>query len=140
MRGPDPADDEPENLVSHDKECPPSPTIPRKHQPMKHELPQLPFAQDALEPHISAETLEYHHGKHHAKYVSKLNDLVPGTAFEEMPLEMIVRKATGKIFNNPVHHLRRRLAVLIATKNPLWFFPERQGRERGNRRRSAFRP
>ncbi len=67
---------------------------------MKHELPDLPYAQSALEPHISAETLQYHHGKHHAKYVSTLNELIPGTEFETMPLEEIVRKSSGKIFNN----------------------------------------
>jgi Fe-Mn family superoxide dismutase len=67
---------------------------------MKHELPELPFAPSALEPHISAETLEYHHGKHHAKYVANLNELIPGTAFEELPLEMTVCKSTGKVFNN----------------------------------------
>jgi len=67
---------------------------------MKHELPELPFAETALQPHISAETLQYHHGKHHAKYVSTLNDLIPGTEFESQPLEQIIQKATGKVFNN----------------------------------------
>lgn len=67
---------------------------------MKHELPQLPYAKTALEPHISAETLGYHHDKHHAKYVATLNELIPQTEFEEIPLEQVVRKATGKIFNN----------------------------------------
>ncbi len=68
---------------------------------MKHELPELPFAKDALEPHISAETLEYHHGKHHQGYVNNLNNLIPGTEFEDMPLEDIIRKApAGGIFNN----------------------------------------
>ena len=67
---------------------------------MKHELPSLPYAETALEPHISAETLQYHHGKHHAKYVSNLNDLIAGTELENLPLEQIVQKASGKIFNN----------------------------------------
>ena len=67
---------------------------------MKHELPQLPFDKEALEPHISAETLEYHYGKHHAKYVATLNDLIPGTQFEEMSLEEIIKRSDGKIFNN----------------------------------------
>lgn len=68
---------------------------------MKHELPALPFAQDALEPHISAETLEYHHGKHHAAYVNNLNNLIEGTEFAGMSLEDIVRKApAGGIYNN----------------------------------------
>ncbi|MGW8247947.1 MAG: superoxide dismutase [Acidiferrobacterales bacterium] len=65
-----------------------------------HELPPLPYALDALEPHISRETLEYHHGKHHAAYVAKLNDGIKGTEFENKSLEDIVRNAEGKLFNN----------------------------------------
>jgi Fe-Mn family superoxide dismutase len=68
---------------------------------MKHELPALPYAQDALEPHISAETLEYHYGKHHQAYVTNLNNLIPGTEFENMSLEDIVKNApAGGVFNN----------------------------------------
>jgi Fe-Mn family superoxide dismutase len=68
---------------------------------MAHTLPELPYAKNALEPHISAETLEYHHDKHHAAYVTNLNNLVPGTEFENMSLEDIVKKApAGGIFNN----------------------------------------
>jgi Fe-Mn family superoxide dismutase len=68
---------------------------------MEHLLPDLPFAQNALEPHISAETLQYHHGKHHAAYVTNLNKLIPGTEFEDKPLEHIVMTAPeGGIFNN----------------------------------------
>ncbi len=67
---------------------------------MQHELPPLPFAEDALAPHISAETIQYHYGKHHATYVKKLNGLIPGTEFEDMPLDEIVKKASGGIFNN----------------------------------------
>ncbi len=67
---------------------------------MAHALPELPYPKTALQPHISEETLDYHHGKHHAKYVSNLNDLIPGTEFESLPLEEIVQKSTGKIFNN----------------------------------------
>lgn len=67
---------------------------------MKHELPDLPFAETALEPHISAETLRYHHGKHHAKYVSNLNDLIAGTELENEPLEVVIQKGSGKVFNN----------------------------------------
>jgi Fe-Mn family superoxide dismutase len=67
---------------------------------VKHELPELPFAEKALEPHISAETLQYHHGKHHAKYVSNLNDLLSGTELEPLPLEEVIQKASGKLFNN----------------------------------------
>jgi Fe-Mn family superoxide dismutase len=67
---------------------------------MKHELPELPYDKGALEPHMSRETLEYHHGKHHASYVSKLNDLIEGTEFANASLEEIVRKSSGGIFNN----------------------------------------
>jgi len=68
---------------------------------MKHELPELPYAKNALEPHISAETLEFHHDKHHAAYVNNLNNLIPGTEFENLSLEEIIRKApAGGIFNN----------------------------------------
>ncbi len=68
---------------------------------MEHKLPDLPYARNALEPHISAETLEYHHGKHHNTYVVNLNNLVKGTEFENAALEDIVRNAKpGPIFNN----------------------------------------
>jgi len=68
---------------------------------MAHELPALPYEKNALEPHISAETLEFHHDKHHATYVTKLNGLLPGSEFENASLEEIVEKApAGGIFNN----------------------------------------
>jgi Fe-Mn family superoxide dismutase len=68
---------------------------------MEHTLPDLPYAKDALQPHISAETLEFHHDKHHATYVTNLNKLIPGTEFESMTLEDIVKSApAGGIFNN----------------------------------------
>ena len=67
---------------------------------MAFELPPLPFAQDALAPHISAETLEYHYGKHHNAYVTNLNKLVVGTEFENMSLEDIITRSSGGIFNN----------------------------------------
>ncbi len=67
---------------------------------MTFELPQLPYAMDALEPFISKQTLEFHYGKHHQAYVTNLNKLVPGTEFENATLEEIIRKATGGIFNN----------------------------------------
>lgn len=68
---------------------------------MKHELSPLPYALDALEPVISKETLEYHYGKHHKAYVDKLNELIPGTEFEDLSLENIIKKAPpGPIFNN----------------------------------------
>lgn len=66
----------------------------------QHELPELPYAKNALEPHISEETLEYHYGKHHATYVDKLNKLIAGTKFESMPLEDIIKESTGNVFNN----------------------------------------
>ena len=67
---------------------------------MAHELPELPYAKNALEPHISAETLEFHHDKHHAAYVNNLNNLIPGTEFETMSLEDIIMKSSGGVFNN----------------------------------------
>ncbi|AMP90901.1 superoxide dismutase [Fe] [Legionella pneumophila] len=67
---------------------------------MTFTLPQLSYALDALAPHISKETLEYHYGKHHNTYVTNLNKLIPGTEFESMTLEEIIMKAKGGIFNN----------------------------------------
>lgn len=67
---------------------------------MAFELPALPYAKDALAPHISAETLDFHYGKHHQTYVTNLNNLVPGTEFEGLSLEEIVLKSSGGIFNN----------------------------------------
>ena len=67
---------------------------------MAHTLPDLPYAMNALEPHISRETLEYHHGKHHRTYVEKLNGLVEGTEFAGASLEDIVRRSSGGVFNN----------------------------------------
>ncbi|MEH6627437.1 MAG: superoxide dismutase [Fe] [Motiliproteus sp.] len=68
---------------------------------MSFELPPLPYAKDALQPHISAETLEYHYGKHHNTYVVKLNGLVPGTEYENKSLEEIITSApAGGVFNN----------------------------------------
>lgn len=67
---------------------------------MSFSLPQLPYSLDALEPHISKETLEYHYGKHHNAYVTNLNKLIPGTEFEHLSLEEIIMKSKGGIFNN----------------------------------------
>ncbi|MBA4288771.1 MAG: superoxide dismutase [Fe], partial [Pseudomonas sp.] len=67
---------------------------------MAFELPPLPYAHDALQPHISKETLEFHHDKHHNTYVVNLNNLVPGTEFEGKTLEEIVKTSSGGIFNN----------------------------------------
>ncbi len=67
---------------------------------MKFELPKLPYAADALEPVISQKTIEFHYGKHHQAYVNNLNNLVPGTKFENDDLETIVKESDGPIFNN----------------------------------------
>lgn len=67
---------------------------------MAFELPALPYEKNALEPHISAETLEYHYGKHHATYVTKLNGLVEGTDMASKSLEDIVKNSEGGVFNN----------------------------------------
>ncbi|PND37265.1 superoxide dismutase [Fe] [Paucibacter aquatile] len=67
---------------------------------MEHLLPALPYAKDALAPHYSAETLEFHHGKHHNAYVVNLNNLQKGTEFEALSLEEIVKKSSGPIYNN----------------------------------------
>lgn len=67
---------------------------------MAFELPELPYAKNALEPTISAETLEYHHDKHHKTYVETLNKLIPGTEFENKSLEDIIKGSSGAIFNN----------------------------------------
>ena len=67
---------------------------------MAIELPPLPYARNALEPHISSETLDYHYGKHHQAYVDNLNKMIPGTEFADADLETIVKKSQGGIFNN----------------------------------------
>jgi len=67
---------------------------------MAFELPPLPYADNALEPTISAETISFHYGKHHQTYVTNLNNLVPGTEFEGLSLEEIIMKSSGGIFNN----------------------------------------
>jgi len=67
---------------------------------MAFELPALPYEKNALEPHISAETLDFHHGKHHATYVAKLNGLIEGTDLASKSLEEIVKTSEGGVFNN----------------------------------------
>jgi superoxide dismutase, Fe-Mn family len=67
---------------------------------MKFELPPLNYSADALVPQLSPETIEYHHGKHHLAYVNNLNNLVPGTPYEDASLETMIKKAEGGIFNN----------------------------------------
>ncbi len=67
---------------------------------MAIELPALPYARDALAPHISAETIDFHYGKHHQTYVTNLNNMLPGTEFAEADLDTIVRGSQGGMFNN----------------------------------------
>jgi Fe-Mn family superoxide dismutase len=67
---------------------------------MEHSLPALPYAKNALAPHLSEETLEFHYGKHHNAYVTNLNKLIKGTEFENAALEDIIKKASGGIYNN----------------------------------------
>lgn len=78
---------------------------------MEHQLKPLPYPTDALAPHCSKETLEYHHGKHQKAYVDNLNALQKGTEFESMPLEEIVKKSSGPIYNN---------AAQIANHDVFW--------------------
>ncbi len=74
--------------------------IDKNSEVMKFELVKLPYAADALEPVIGKQTIEYHHGKHLQTYVNNLNNLIPGTKFENTPLEKIVSESDGAIFNN----------------------------------------
>ena len=68
---------------------------------MEHTLPELPYDKSALEPRISAETIDYHYGKHHQTYVTNINKLVKGTEFEKMTLDEIIKSApAGGVFNN----------------------------------------
>jgi len=71
---------------------------------MEHKLPELPYAKDSLAPGLSAETIEYHYGKHHAAYVANLNKLIKGTEFENASVEDIIKKASGGLFNNAAQH------------------------------------
>jgi Fe-Mn family superoxide dismutase len=80
--------------------------------PLLFSLITLPYAPNALEPVISQETIEYHHGKHLQTYVDNLNKLVAGTEFESMPLEEIVAKSQGAIFNNAGQILNHNLYFL----------------------------
>ena len=71
---------------------------------MSFELPKLKYEMNALEPHISKETLEFHYGKHHNAYVTKLNDMLPGSGLEGKSLEDIIKKAEGGLFNQAAQH------------------------------------
>jgi Fe-Mn family superoxide dismutase len=71
---------------------------------MSFQLPELPFAPDALAPHMSAETFEFHHGKHHNAYVTNLNKLIDGTENADKSLDEIIMSADGGLFNNAAQH------------------------------------
>jgi superoxide dismutase, Fe-Mn family len=71
---------------------------------MSFQLPELPYAADALMPHMSPETFEYHHGKHHAAYVTNLNKLIDGTPMADKSLEQIIVSSDGGVFNNAAQH------------------------------------
>jgi Fe-Mn family superoxide dismutase len=83
---------------------PPLNSILNERQAMSFQLPELPFAADALAPHMSAETFEYHHGKHHNAYVTNLNKLIDGTENADKSLEEIIMSAGGGLFNNAAQH------------------------------------
>ncbi|MFI3265582.1 MAG: superoxide dismutase [Rikenellaceae bacterium] len=85
---------------------------------MKHELPKLPYSQDALEPNMSTETLQYHYGKHHAGYIANVNRLIEGTPFENLPLEQIVLEAEGTLFNNASQAWNHTLFFSSLSPNP----------------------
>jgi Fe-Mn family superoxide dismutase len=70
--------------------------------PMAHKLPELPYAKDALAPVISAETIDYHYGKHHQAYVNNLNNLIPGTKYEQLSLEDTVKQSHGAMSEKPI--------------------------------------
>jgi SSS family solute:Na+ symporter len=82
---------------------------------MEHQLPQLPFAQDALAPFISKETIEYHYGKHHQAYVTNLNALIKGTEYENLGLEDIIKKAYNKPIEGKHQMIVSRLTVLFVS-------------------------
>ncbi|MGD0466383.1 MAG: superoxide dismutase [Gammaproteobacteria bacterium] len=85
---------------------------------MSIDLPALPYSLNALEPHISRETLEYHYGKHHKTYVDNLNKLIPGTEFVNQTLEQIIKKSSGSIFNNAAQIFNHTFYWNCLTPNP----------------------
>jgi hypothetical protein len=104
---------------------------------MEHQLPQLPFAIDALAPHMSQETLEYHYGKHHQAYVTNLNNLIKGTEYEALDLEAIVRKApAGGVYNNSAQVWNHSVLLELPDRQWRWCAEWRAGR--GNRCQMGF--
>ncbi|MBQ6083098.1 MAG: superoxide dismutase [Bacteroidales bacterium] len=85
---------------------------------MMIELPKLPYEMNALEPHISQRTLEFHYGKHHAAYVNNLNKLIAGTPFEGKSLEEIIKNSNGGIFNNAAQVWNHTFYWNCMTPNP----------------------
>lgn len=85
---------------------------------MKHLMPQLPYAAEALAPHMSKETIDYHYGKHLQTYVDNLNRLIEGTPFEQMTLEDIVKKSEGALFNNAAQTWNHAFFFLSFTPTP----------------------
>ncbi len=85
-------------------------------------LPELPFAKDSLAPFMSAETLDFHYGKHHSGYVSTLNKLIQGTKFAELSLEAIIKESTGAL-------LFRRLNGPMATESIEKMYERKEGCE-----------
>lgn len=85
---------------------------------MTHELPELPYTLDALEPYMSTETLQYHYGKHFAGYVDKLNTLIAHTPFIDTPLEQIILKAKGPVFNNAAQAFNHKFFFEALSPNP----------------------
>jgi hypothetical protein len=81
-------------IFTHAPALPPAARPTTRGDRHGHRTAALPYARDALEPHISAETIDYHYGKHHQTYVTNLNNLIKGTEFERMDLEEIVRKSS----------------------------------------------
>lgn len=87
--------------------------------PARFGLPELPYAMNGLEPHMSRKTLELHYGKHYKGYIDNLNKLIPGTRYEDMPLELIVRYAEeGPLYNNAGQTYNHQLFFLGLSPNP----------------------
>ncbi len=86
---------------------------------MKHTLPELQYAKDALEPAMSSETIDYHYGKHLKTYIDNLNNMIAGTPYEEMTLDQIVIESTGGLYNNAAQAWNHTLFFLTLTPTPV---------------------